>query len=135
MSAPATRLLHVVLDGEALTRLSPLQEADRAQAVADLEAENEFAPSGLTGPFVLHLSIQEGRLAFDIRNEAGRHVGFGNGAHACAGQGLARLETTAMLKALVERVDRIEIAADPRWAINNIIHRHARLPVRLIAAG
>lgn len=24
---------------------------------------------------------------FDIRNDAGRHVGFGNGAHACAGQG------------------------------------------------
>lgn len=71
---------------------------------------------------------------FDIRNDAGRHVGFGNGAHACAGQGLARLETTAMLKALVERVDRIEIAAKPTWGINNIIHRHDRLPIRLIEA-
>jgi hypothetical protein len=40
-----------------------------------------------------------------------------------------------MLTALVDRVDRIEIAAEPTWAINNIIHRHARLPVRLIAAG
>ena len=30
------RLVRVVLDGEALTRLSPLLEADRAQAVADL---------------------------------------------------------------------------------------------------
>jgi cytochrome P450 len=71
---------------------------------------------------------------FDIRNDAGRHVGFGNGAHACAGQALARLETTAMLKALTEAVERIEIAAEPTWAINNIIHRHDRLPVRLIAA-
>lgn len=71
---------------------------------------------------------------FDIRNDAGRHVGFGSGAHACAGQGLARLETTAMLKALIERVDRIEVAAEPTWGINNIIHRHDRLPVRLIAA-
>jgi cytochrome P450 len=72
---------------------------------------------------------------FDIRNDAGRHVGFGNGAHACAGQGLARLETTAMLKALTGLVERIEISAEPTWAVNNIIHRHAHLPVRLIAAA
>lgn len=71
---------------------------------------------------------------FDIRNDAGRHVGFGNGAHACAGQGLARLETTAMLSALMERVDRIELAGEPTWAVNNIIHRHERLPLRLVAA-
>jgi uncharacterized protein (UPF0262 family) len=66
------RLVRVVLDGEALTRLSPILEADRAQAVADLEAENRFAPTGAKrpapGPFVLHLSIQEGRLVFDIRD-------------------------------------------------------------------
>ncbi|UMB69559.1 cytochrome P450 [Mycobacterium paraterrae] len=71
---------------------------------------------------------------FDIRNDAGRHVGFGNGAHACAGQALARLETTAMLKALTEAVERIEVTAEPTWAVNNIIHRHEHLPVRLIAA-
>jgi uncharacterized protein (UPF0262 family) len=66
--APDDRLARVVLEGEALTRLSPLQEADRAQAVADLAAENRFRPKGLRGPFHLHLSIQEGRLVFDIRN-------------------------------------------------------------------
>lgn len=65
-------LERVVLHGEALTRLSPLLEADRAQAVADLEAENRFVPlgvkAGASGPFVLRLSIQEGRLVFDIRD-------------------------------------------------------------------
>ncbi len=65
---PALR--RVVLDGEALTRLSPLLEADRAQAVADLEADNHFQPRGVTQPFVLRLSIQEGRLVFDVRDEA-----------------------------------------------------------------
>jgi cytochrome P450 len=68
---------------------------------------------------------------FDIRNDAGRHVGFGNGAHACAGQGLARMETMAVLTALLERVDRIDVVGPPRWAVNNIIHRLDRLPVRL----
>jgi uncharacterized protein (UPF0262 family) len=75
MTEPS-RLARVVLDGEALTRLSPILEADRAQAVADLEHDNTFAvlgerydgKPGASGPYVLHLSIQEGRLAFDIRD-------------------------------------------------------------------
>jgi cytochrome P450 len=71
---------------------------------------------------------------FDIRRDATRQLGFGYGAHACAGQGLARLETQAMLRALAERVDRIELAASPTWAVNNIIRRHERLPLKLIAA-
>ena len=76
-----SRLAKVVLAGEALTRLSPILEADRAQAVADLTVQNYFVPSpvkadlelsgSLPGPFVLHLSVQEGRLAFDIRAEEG----------------------------------------------------------------
>jgi uncharacterized protein (UPF0262 family) len=71
MTAPQTRLACVVLEGESLTHLSPLLEADRAQAVADLAAENHFAlltRKGASGPFVLHLSLQQGRLVFDIRH-------------------------------------------------------------------
>jgi cytochrome P450 len=71
---------------------------------------------------------------FDIRRDAGRHIGFGQGAHACAGQSLARLEMTAMLNALLERVDRIEVTGSPTWAVNNIIHRHEHLPLKLIPA-
>ncbi len=69
---------------------------------------------------------------FDIRRDANRHLGFGQGAHACAGQSLARLETSAMLRTLVERVDRIELTAEPTWALNNIIRRHEHLPLKLI---
>ena len=71
---------------------------------------------------------------FDIRRDAGRQIGFGQGAHACAGQSLARLEATAMLQALIERVDRIEVTGSPTWVINNIIHRHECLPLKLIPA-
>jgi uncharacterized protein (UPF0262 family) len=46
-------------------------EADRAQAVSDLEAGNYFAPRDAgSGPFVLSLSVRDGRLLFDIRDEA-----------------------------------------------------------------
>lgn len=71
---------------------------------------------------------------FDIRRDANRHLGFGQGAHACAGQGLARLETSAMLQALIDRVRAIELTAEPGWALNNVIRRHAYLPLRLIPA-
>jgi uncharacterized protein (UPF0262 family) len=73
----ADRLALVVLGGEALTRLDPWQEADRAQAVADLAAENRFRllvgarAAHRHGPFVLHLAIQDGRLVFDVRDQAG----------------------------------------------------------------
>jgi uncharacterized protein (UPF0262 family) len=69
------RLSRVVLEGAAPSGLPPAIEADRAQAVADLAAENQFAPLTLkpgvvaNGPFVLHLSVQHGRLVFDIRRD------------------------------------------------------------------
>lgn len=71
---------------------------------------------------------------FDITRDAGRHLGFGQGAHACAGQALARLETAAFLRALLERVDRLELTGPPKWALNNIIRRHEQLPLRLVAS-
>ena len=69
MAETVGRLTRIVLEGETLHRLSALQEADRNQAVLDLETENEFAP--VSQPLVqsiLHLSIQDGRLIFDIRD-------------------------------------------------------------------
>ncbi|MBF6341090.1 cytochrome P450 [Nocardia abscessus] len=71
---------------------------------------------------------------FDIRRDASRQLGFGHGTHGCAGQGLARLETQAILAALLERVERIEITGRPQWAMNNIIHRFENLPLQLIPA-
>ncbi len=77
MTAPPG-LLRVALDGESPTRLSPLLEADRAQAVADLEVENHFKLCATEsrpvhpGPYVLHLSVQEGRLVFDVRDAEDR---------------------------------------------------------------
>jgi cytochrome P450 len=71
---------------------------------------------------------------FDVRRDATRQLGFGHGAHACAGQGLARMETEAMLRALAQRVDRIELTCAPTWAVNNVIRRHERLPLKLIGA-
>jgi len=67
LAANGCSLLRVVLDSENRTSISPLQDADLAQAVRDLAVANHFAPKDLDGPFILHLAIVEGRLIFDVR--------------------------------------------------------------------
>jgi len=70
---PQVSLIRIVLEGEAPSGLSHEVEADRAQAIADLERENRFEPVGVPpGPYELRLSIQEGRLVFDIRDAESR---------------------------------------------------------------
>ncbi len=57
--------------------LSPLQEAERARAIADLQAEGRFLPAlrgvsaDIGGGFALALSIAHGRLVFDVRRPDG----------------------------------------------------------------
>lgn len=72
---------------------------------------------------------------FDIRRDATRHLGFGHGTHGCAGQGLARLESQAILDALADRVTRIELTGPPVWGRNNIIRGLASLPLTLHPIG
>jgi uncharacterized protein (UPF0262 family) len=67
------RIERVILDDDSRGALPPLIEADREQAVADLAAANHFRVFGrngdqIEGPYVLHLTISEGRLVFDIRD-------------------------------------------------------------------
>ncbi|MFN6954725.1 MAG: UPF0262 family protein [Acetobacteraceae bacterium] len=58
---------------DAIPAPSAYAEADRRAAVRDLLAGNRFDPKGLgRGPFVLHLSIRDGRLVFDIRDAEDR---------------------------------------------------------------
>lgn len=71
---------------------------------------------------------------FDVSRKAGPQLGYGYGIHACAGQGLARLEIQAMLRALVDRVQRIELIGEPTFVVNNVIRGLRSLPVRLVAA-
>ena len=65
---PERHLIRIELP-EAPPPPSAYAEADRRQAIEDLLRGNRFAPEGLgAGPFVLHLSVREGRLILDIRD-------------------------------------------------------------------
>jgi cytochrome P450 len=65
---------------------------------------------------------------FDVRRDARDHLGFGFGAHICAGMHLARLEMTALMKAFARRVSRFE-PGEPVRAINNVLRGFESLPI------
>jgi uncharacterized protein (UPF0262 family) len=70
VASDSQRISAITLDEHTVVRRGPEIEDERATAIADLLNENSFAPaSGQTGPFRLHLAIEENRLNFDISSE------------------------------------------------------------------
>jgi cytochrome P450 len=65
---------------------------------------------------------------FDIRRRNADHLGFGHGVHVCVGMHLAKMEITALFKALLKRVRRFELGATQR-VINNVMHGLSKLEV------
>jgi cytochrome P450 len=58
---------------------------------------------------------------FDVTRNPIDHLGFGRGLHHCAGAGLARLELSAVLTRLAERVTRFEVRGH-EWDVNATVH-------------
>lgn len=115
---------------------APLRAFTRI-AISDTEIAGTHIPAGARLLVMYASANRDERVfpdpdRFDISRDASAHVGFGYGAHGCAGQGLARLETQAILRSLVTKVDRIELVGQPTLAMNNIIHRFENLPIRLV---
>lgn len=71
------------------------------------------------------------RFLVDRREK--QNLGFGHGPHGCAGQGLARMELTAVFSALARTIRSFEITGDPARAINNISRGFRHLPARVTA--
>jgi cytochrome P450 len=135
LKAEPTLLTNAV--NEVLRYESPLRAFSRKSLQANVIAGVEL-PAGAR-VLVIYASANRDQRewtdpdTFDIRRDANRQLGFGHGTHACAGQGLARIEMQAILTALMQRVGRIELAGKPTWGLNNIIRCYRRLPLRLIA--
>jgi uncharacterized protein (UPF0262 family) len=69
------RLVAVVLDEESIGRGNPDQEHERLVAIYDLVESNCFGlPGHDGGPYVLHLSIEERKLALSVRTEGGEPI-------------------------------------------------------------
>lgn len=69
------RLSEVSLDEASLAPASANVEHERRIALFDLKESNSFAIIGAdSGPYVLALSVNEGRLKFDVADEAGAAI-------------------------------------------------------------
>ncbi|MGB6149566.1 cytochrome P450 [Mycolicibacter algericus] len=66
-----------------------------------------------------------------IANRKAAHLGWGSGVHLCLGANLARMEIRAVLRELIERVERIEIVGTPEWTTNASLRGLAELRVNL----
>jgi 4-methoxybenzoate monooxygenase (O-demethylating) len=71
---------------------------------------------------------------FDVKRSAAGHMTFGTGIHGCVGQAVARLETEAVLAALVKRVASFELTGEPTRRLNNTLRGLDSLPLRIVPA-
>jgi uncharacterized protein (UPF0262 family) len=75
MTAAGGRLVAIALDEHSIARTHAFIEAERAVAIDDILAGNSFLPAGrVEGNFRLVLSVRDGRLVFDVRDNAGGPV-------------------------------------------------------------
>jgi len=75
-------------------------------------------------------AVFEEPFKFDISRPPSKHLAFGYGPHVCLGQHLARMEMRIFFEELFGRIDRIELAGEPRWVQSNFVGGLKSLPVR-----
>lgn len=118
---------------EAVRLGAPIRSFSR-QTKEDVEIEGVTIPAGARVMMLYASANRDERVfenpdMFDVRRGSRRHLGFGAGVHMCVGMHLAQMEMEALLAAMIERVERIEVDS-PEIALNNTIHAFARLPAR-----
>ena len=67
---------------------------------------------------------------FDAARSPNRHVAFGAGAHQCLGLHLARLEMRILFEELLDRLETVELAGEPKRAKSSFVGGLKRLPIR-----
>jgi cytochrome P450 len=124
---------------EALRVESPIRSFTRVTTSATRLGEVELPEGART--VILYASANRDETHFEdpdrfdvTRANASDHLGFGFGSHSCAGQGLARMEAHAVLNALLDQVESLELAGQASRSINNLINGWGSVPVRVTPA-
>jgi cytochrome P450 len=71
---------------------------------------------------------------FNALREHNRHAAFGAGAHQCLGLHLARLEMRILFEELLDRIEHVEVAGEPKRANSTFVGGLKTLPLRFGAA-
>jgi cytochrome P450 len=72
---------------------------------------------------------------FDAARSPNRHLAFGAGAHQCLGLHLARLEMRIVFNELLDRLDGIELAGEPKRSNSTFVGGLKTLPLRYRATS
>jgi cytochrome P450 len=75
-------------------------------------------------------SVFEAPFEFRIDRKPNRHIAFGNGAHTCLGQHLARLEMRVLFEELIPRLDVLESDGPVVQTQAYFVNGPKRLPIR-----
>ncbi|MGI5271098.1 cytochrome P450 [Nonomuraea sp. CA-218870] len=107
---------------EVLRYWAPLHAWGR-RATRDVELDGVVIPEGARVAILFGAGNRDERHyddpdAFLVERNPVDHLSFGYGPHGCAGQGLARLEGHAVIKALARRVERLVVGAEVRVPSN-----------------
>ncbi len=71
---------------------------------------------------------------FDAARSPNRHIAFGAGGHQCLGLHMARMEMKILFNELLDRLDTIELAGEPKRANSTFVGGLKTLPLRFTAA-
>ncbi len=120
---------------ELLRYESPIQLNNRL-TTAPLELSDRTLPAGTFVTLAIGAAnrdpaefAQPQRL--DIARRPNNHLAFGQGAHACSGMNVARMEGRIALGALFRRFPRMELDGTPERDLRLRFRGFRRLPVRL----
>ncbi|RJO70686.1 cytochrome P450 [Nocardia panacis] len=122
---------------EEVLRYEPPVFITARSALTDVELEGVPLPQGSMVMLSLGGANRDPAVftdpqRFDIaRPNAGEHLAFSNGVHACFGANLARMESTHALRALFERFPDMRAAAPPRLRQQLTFRGNAKVPVEL----
>ncbi len=123
---------------EAIRWTTPVQHFMRT-AAEDVEISGVQIPKGdwLMINYVAanHDPAQfEDPRRFDAARSPNRHLAFGAGAHQCLGLHLARLEMRILFEVLLDRIETVEPAGEPKRAKSTFVGGLKTLPLRFRAS-
>lgn len=75
-------------------------------------------------------NVFENPFEFRIDRKPNNHLAFGTGPHLCLGMHLARIEVAAFFKAMLPRLDEIELTGDPAFLQSPFVSGLKSMPIR-----
>jgi cytochrome P450 len=121
---------------ETLRYWSPVTVWGR-RVTRDVEVDGATIPAGAMAAILLGAGNRDPRHfddadVFDVTRNPVDHLAFGYGPHGCAGQGLAKLEAHAIIRALAQQISSFRIGDEVRFP-SNITRSISELSVREVA--